>query len=233
LLKQYADLNYTSDEAKLEQEYKRNQLSFTDMDSQQRDLFYAPKETIKDPTYEKVIKSIAIHKDIVKFPNEGQYGVYALVTHIYDRGEDGVAIYGTFKNQLNEFEDVKFTFNKNEIVFKRRENAKDPEILNELVEKQEGALIRSDVDLPHKVVKELIRKGDTVSGDVVLGIYPNHIVTRKQNGDKNIVYYSHIKSLSSVNLLQQINNEINSPKEDYRGYIDIKNGEDLTAGDLF
>ena len=219
-----------NEEAKIEQEYKKNRLSFLEMDSTIRDYNYALKEIITDDVYNNSLENITLHKDIVKFPiDRTNKTIYGLVTGIYKR-ENGVAIYGVYKNQNGELETLNYTFkNSDEIEYRKREDAIDPYIENETIINKEGTLIVSDKEMNQALLKKIIRKGDMVSGNLVLGINPSYITVKTGKGPiKN--YYKGIKSVKSAIALEEMKNELLiNPNQ----YIQTNNGNDLIDGDYF
>src|SRR3989304_7959953 len=93
LFKQINDKKITTEEAKIEQTYKQNRLSFIGMKESERKFNFSAQETITEDHYNNAIKNITINKDLVRFPIEkSNITIYGLVTHIYKR-DNGVMIY--------------------------------------------------------------------------------------------------------------------------------------------
>lgn len=227
LFKQLEDLKIVSEETVKEKEYKNSLLSFNEMDKDVRHAYFSLPDVIVDDVYNNAIKNLTLNKDIVKFP-VNEYGVYALVTHIFERG-DKVSVYGIYKNQFGTLETVKHTFGPGELVYRKREAAIDPYDPDEIIVKANGALVSSPTPMSQKLVKQLIQKGDIVNGNLVVGIYPGYLYLERPDKTKETNYYSHIRTVSSAKALALLEEEKNVVPSKF---IQI-NGEDLTAGDYF
>lgn len=228
LFKQLEDIKLISEESEKERQYKENRLSFLDMDTNVRDLNYAPKEVIVDDIYNNAVKNIERFKDIVKFP-AGSTGVYALVTNIFQR-EDKVIIYGIYKNQFGQIESIDHVFGAGEITYRKRENPVDEFNPDEMIVKTNGTLITSTTPMTPKLVKQLIRKGDMINGNIVMGVYPSFIYVKTPKGNISQVFYNNITSFYSSKILSELDL---SKKIDINKFVVVNDGEDLSVGDYF
>jgi hypothetical protein len=198
------------------------------MDSDVRNEYFALKEVITDNLYENAIKNIELNKDIVKFP-AGQNGIYALVTNIFKR-DNNIIIYGIYKNQFGELETLSNVFRPGEVIYRKREDIINPYIKDEVIVPSAGILITSTTNMNQTFVKDIIRKGDLVNGNLVLGIYPGYLYveTPRKTEEKN--FYYKIKSITSSKALEELDLE---KKINPNHFITINNGDDLTTGDYF
>lgn len=229
LFKKAEDIKFVTKEIELEKEYKKKMLSFTEMDSTVRNQYFSKEESIEDDLYETALKELELNKDLVKFPI-GEFGMYALVTGIFRR-ENGVAIYGIYKNQYGELETVDATFKKGDsIIYKKREDAIDPFQANDLVVEKQGMLIVSETPLNQRLVKTLVRRGDLVNGNLVLGVHPSSLYLEKPDKSRYHLYYSKIKQIVSAIALKEseIEKDVNPNK-----FVQVNDGYDLSAGDYF
>lgn len=221
-----------TEEAKIEQEYKKGRLSFLEMETSDiRDNFFSENKEITENHFENATKNIILNKDLVRFPIENmKNGIFGLVTGIYKR-EKGVAIYGVYKNQNGELETLSYTYkDSDDIVYRKRENAIDPYIIDEPVIQTQGAVVTSETAISPEVIKRIIRKGDVVSGNVVLGVYPSYLMLKTIKGPQKISGFKSIRTVRSAIALQELANEV---KPDISQYTQTNNGEDLSEGDYF
>jgi len=238
LFKQLQDIQFVENELQVEKEFKERQLSFFELETTNKNMYFAPSETIFDNLYENALENIIVNKDIVKFP-EGSEGTYGLVTGIYKRPNNQVAIYGVIKNSFGEIKYVNNTFKAGELTFRKREEPIAEYRIGESgqsVLKLEGAHIKLDTPLSHKIIKPFLSKGDTVGNDLLLGIYPGQLTVEKTSGKvtkSEHIYYSKIRSFTSYKLLELIKAEERSKTDNYKSFAEVNNSNDLTAGDLF
>jgi len=229
LFKKGEDIKFVTKEIELEKEYKKKTLSFTEMDSTVRDQYFSKEESIDDDLYETAIKTIKLNKDLIKFP-VGEYGMYALVTNIFKRG-DNIAVYGIYKNQYGELETLDTIFKKGDsVIYRKREEAIDPFQSSDIITENKGMLIVSETPLNQKLVKKLVRRGDLVNGNLVLGVHPASLYLEKPDKSRYNLYYNNIKRVVSAIALREseIEKDIN-PNQ----FVQVNDGYDLSEGDYF
>jgi len=227
ILKAVETEKFISKELEIEKIYKNDLLPFDRMSSQVRDHNYSIIQTIEGDLYENSVKNIIPYQDIVKFPS-GDKGVFALVTHIFKRGEN-VIVYGKFRNQYGEIERIDNVFKPGELQYRKLEDPISPMIEDEIVLPNDGMMIISKAEMNPKIVKEIISKGDLVNGNLVVGIYPNVIYV--QTPDKKIksIGYGKIKSMKALKASQLNNDKKIEPNK----FVQINDGTQLKKGDYF
>lgn len=230
LFKQLENIKLIDSEALAEKEYKQKQISFLGMDREARPYHFSQPKVITKDVYETALRHITPNKDIVKFP-EGEFGVYGVVTHMFQRGEKGqnVMIYGVYRNQFGQLENLKHEFKAGELTYSKREEPIDPYINNEIIVQSKGALLTSPEPMSAELLKKVVRKGDLVHGNLVIAVYPGVIATRAPDGKTVNYYYKNIKSVYSAKVLEELELE----KKITPGAFIQARGSELTAGDFF
>lgn len=238
LIKQKEDLDFVNKEANLEGIFKENRLSFYEMSAGERKNYYGPAQEITGNMYESALQNIVLNKDIVKFP-EGSTGAYAIVTHIYDRGTNGVQLYGVYKNTFGTLKNVSHLFKPGELEYRKFEMPIAHTDLNEQILPLKGVFVplpgkdMLDKNKKHIIVKQVIEKGDTVNGDLVAGIYPSYVSVIKPNGTRAEIYYQSINSFTSSKLFKQIEKNKLNNLQNFKAMIDIKDISNIQVGDYF
>lgn len=231
LFKEIANQQFIDNESKIEKTYKLSQISFLEMQDIERDNNFSKTEEIPGSNYDEANKNITKYRDIVKFSIPGSDKTpYALVTGMFRR-KNGTMIYGVFKDSNGEINNISHLFTESEnIPYKNREVPVDPTELDEVVTDIDGATIISKTPFNQKFLKRILRKGDAVSGNVVIGVYPGYVTTKTPSGKIIQNKYKNIKSIRSALALSEIAKEGTfEPKS----YLSINNGEDLSEGDFF
>lgn len=210
----------------IDEEYKLSFVPFHEMVGDEKDKYFSAPESI--PSIGNSTDVIRINKDLVLFPTNG-ITIYGLVKGIYKR-EDGVAIYGQYRNQFGVIEQLNHVFKPNELIkYKYREAPIDPREEGEVVLPIDGLKIYSKVDLNQKLIKQLLRKGDTVGNKVVIGVYPGFVEVVDANKKASKIYYSKIKSITSAKAALDLYSD---NKIEEGSYVSIE-GSDLSEGDYF
>lgn len=216
-------------EYKTEIDYKNKRLtSITIPQSrEERNNNFGKRITITEDLYENAKNQIQLGRDIVLFTTTTGNSIFVTPTVIYPHA-DGVYIIGARLESNGELKMFKEVFKK-ELIFRKREAPIDPYKADENVVEKDGTMLISTEDIPQEVIKRYVRRGDKVSGKLVIGVHPGYI---KLVSSKNKVVedneYSRIKSFKSALLKEEIDSEDSiNPK-----YMTlIKNSDDITEGD--
>lgn len=226
-------LKFVATETAVERDYKNAFIPFTEIESSSRDLFFSGQESILNSSYETVSDKVIPYQDIVLFPLEKDVkgkSKYALVTGIYKRA-NGIAIYGVYKNQFGVVESINHLFKQTDSVqYRSRERAIDPVEPGDLVVNNVGITITSPIAISPKIIKNLVRKGDTVAGRLVLGVYPGYVTVRDSKGKVYNSSYSSIRSFTSAKAIQELDEEqrlVPGP------YVQVNDSNDLSEGDYY
>ena len=229
-----AALKFIDSEASIERGYKNAFIPFTEIEGSQRDLFFAGQESIINGSYDEVSSKIVPYQDIALFPLERDTkgrSMYGLVTGIYPRA-NGIAIYGIYRNQFGIVESISHLFPSTDTIqYRRREAAIDPIEPGDLVVNVAGTTITSSTAINAKIIKTLVRKGDTVAGKLVLGVYPGYITVRDSKGKVYNNSYSSIRSLTSARASQEL--EIEEQRLKPGPYVQVNDSNDLSEGDYY
>lgn len=235
LREQLLEAQFVSNEINQELKYKNKlRADFLATISKNRDEFFAAREEISTDLFQQATSKIALNQDIVLFPIKGlSEGVYGIVTGIYPR-EDGVEIRGVYKNQFGEAELLKQLFrnSKDTIIYRSREDSKEPYNSEEIiVPNKDGLVVSTKTTFPQELIKRLLSKGDKINKDLlVLGVQAGSVVVRNQKGGISEIPYSKVKLIISAQA--KIDVDL-AAKADSRHYTQIHDGELLSEGDLF
>lgn len=224
-----------NNEIKTGQAYKNKMLSeFLSKVSGNRDSYYGDKKEISSNLFQEATDNIAINQDIVKLKS-GNIAPFAVVTAIYPR-PDGVLIYGTYKNQFDEYESVNQLFKSpsDVISYRKRETPIDAYVQGEDVQPKEGIVLTTKTTFSSDVLKKILRKGDKIitrSGDkIIVGVNPGNILVKNTKGDVSEIKYSSVKAVSSAQAKLDI---YLAQKADIKKYVQISDPTLLSDGDLF
>lgn len=227
--------NFANNEIKVAQTYKNKILAeFLSKTTGNKDFFYSDKKDITTDLFQEATDNITINQDLVKL-KFGAISAFAVVTAIYPR-TDGVLIYGTYKNQYDEYETTSQLFKSPDdtISYRKRENPVDVYIKNEDVQKNDGLMVTTKTSFSSDVLKKILRKGDTVitrHGDkLIVGVHPGIVLVKNSKGEVSEIKYSNIKAVISA----QVKNDIESARRaDPKKYSQISDHTLLSDGDLF
>lgn len=239
--------NLIRKEKKLELEYKEKFLPFDQMSSENRYLNYSDIEsiTVNQNSFNKIKETIKLNNDIVLFKINKNISIYGLVTKIFKR-DDGVHIYASYKNKNGVIEYLDHNFKIGETInYKYKENPIDPVQLDRDVIPVNGITVvmpitkkrnkpdyKDDIIMSsgyQRVIKNLLRVGDTIGRETVIGIYPEAVALMNVRGEVFKRPYRKIYNFSSSVAQEELS--IVAPKSE-NAYVKVE-GKDISEGDYF
>ena len=234
---------YLNREYKFEQEYKTKE-DYLHLITVKDDLdtYYAPARVVSDDLYNFVTNNINIREDLVQLPVSDTFKPYVLLTNVYHR-KDGVFLQGDRIDSEGNRKVVKLEIkNGTTLFYRKREEAKDPYIPGEIIQKSEDRFpLNTKTKFNTTLLKNIIRKGDTIGEKhIVVGVYPNYVLTVPDyklgevltDEDFSKILYKNIKSVKSAELQRIVDIESNLDWNNLNKYNTIQDMNLLSEGDI-
>jgi len=234
LIEEKRQADFMNKEAKIELQHKNKLLADRLESMANKNRNFSDKEIIKSNLYNTAKENIVQNQDIITFPLGGIAFGYGIVRFIAQRPE-GVLIYGVRKNQFGEVEELKHLFveGKDEVTYRKSEKMISEYDINEIVPKNpKGLLVVFPEGVDQKVIKGILRKGDTINKELlVVGVHPGAVVAKSLSTNTvSEIPYSRVMRLRSE---QAINDIEEAKNADVKKYVQISDPNLLTKGDLF